>query len=247
MPDALRLAIGTFTRLPVAPPRLITRATAGQAMALAPAIGVVLALVCGLPLLLAGGLLRQLLLATICVALLAWVTRALHLDGLADTADALGSGRPADQALAIARRSDIGPFGVVALVLALLLQVIALAACADGMRGLLALIAAVLTSRVALTWSCIRAWPAARPDGLGATVAGSLPLVVPILWSVVLAILATAFLGIAGGIAAALGVAAAILVLVVCRRRLGGVTGDVLGAVIEVSMTVALVALALAN
>jgi adenosylcobinamide-GDP ribazoletransferase len=247
MPDALRLAVGTFTRIPVTPPRLITRTTAGQAMAMAPAIGVMLALVCGLPLLLGGTALQQVLLAALAIALLAWITRALHLDGLADTADALGSGRPADQALAIARRSDIGPFGVVVIVLALLLQVVALAACADARQGMLVLGTALLTSRVALTWSCIRAWPAARPDGLGATVAGSLPIVVPIIWSVMLAALSVIALGVAGAAAAALGLLSSIAVLVMCRRRLGGVTGDVLGAVIEVSMTVALVVLALAH
>lgn len=247
MPDALRLAIGTLTRLPVAPPRRITRTTAGQAMALAPLIGLLLALVCGLPLLLPVGGLQEPLVAALAVSLLAWATRALHLDGLADTADALGSGRPADQSLEIARRSDIGPFGVVVVVLSLLLQVLALAACAHDLRGLIALCAAVLTSRVALTWACIGAWPAARADGLGATVAGSLPVIVPVLWTLVLLACSTALLGLIGAAAASVGLLAAIGILLVCRRRLGGVTGDVLGAVIETSMTATLVLLALAN
>ena len=55
------------------------------------------------------------------------LTRGLHLDGLADTADGLGSGKPAEDALRIMKQSDIGPFGVITLVFALLAQVAALA------------------------------------------------------------------------------------------------------------------------
>ena len=61
------------------------------------------------------------------MAALALLTRGLHLDGLADLADGLGSGQPAATALDIMRRSDIGPFGTVTLVLVLLTQVAALA------------------------------------------------------------------------------------------------------------------------
>ena len=62
----------------------------------------------------------SLLGAVLAVALLALLTRCLHLDGLADTADGLGSGAPAARALEIMRQSDIGPFGVVALIFAVL-------------------------------------------------------------------------------------------------------------------------------
>ncbi|MYV40156.1 adenosylcobinamide-GDP ribazoletransferase, partial [Streptomyces sp. SID1328] len=68
-----------------------------------------------------------LLAAVASAAVPAALTRGLHLDGLADTADGLGSGKPAEQALAIMKRSDIGPFGVLTLVLTLLAQVAALA------------------------------------------------------------------------------------------------------------------------
>ena len=59
------------------------------------------------------------------------LSRAIHLDGLADTADGLGSGRPPADALAIMRQSDVGPFGVATLVLTLLIQVSALATLAS--------------------------------------------------------------------------------------------------------------------
>ncbi len=92
----------------------------------------------------------------------------LHLDGLADTADGLGSRRPADQALEI-RRSDAGPFGVATLVLVLLVQVCALASLPHG-RGAAGLVLAAVTGRVAVVLAT--GSPPARPSGFSALVAG---------------------------------------------------------------------------
>lgn len=208
-------------------------------------IGVLLGLLCGLPLLLDSTSSTALLLAGCSIALLAFLTRALHLDGLADTADALGSAKPAQQALEIARKSDIGPFGVTALVLNLLLQAFALAACVEFGRGFLALILAVTTARIALTWACTSLWPAARPDGLGAAVAGSVPIAVPITWTVLFCAAVYPALGVAGVVSAGLGLLAGGVLLIITKARLGGVTGDVFGSVIEGTTTVCLIALAL--
>jgi len=246
MPDGLRLALGTLTRLPVPAPRSVDRRTAGIAISLSPLVGLVLAVLCGLPLLLAGAsVLRLALLAVISLALLAWATRALHLDGLADTADALGSGRPAAAALEIARKSDIGPFGVLSLVFVLVADVIAIACQPSEGNAYLALVIAIVTGRVTLTVACTRTWPAARPDGLGAAVAGSVPALVAIAWCVLALAFSGWLAGADGVIGALLGLLAGIGVLLITRRRLGGVTGDVLGAAIEVSTAVTLVALAL--
>ncbi|MYR56245.1 adenosylcobinamide-GDP ribazoletransferase, partial [Streptomyces sp. SID625] len=67
-----------------------------------------------------------LLAAVVTAAVPAVLTRGLHLDGLADTADGLGSGKPAADALRIMKQSDIGPFGVITLLFVLLAQVAAL-------------------------------------------------------------------------------------------------------------------------
>lgn len=255
MPDSLRFAIGTLTRWPVSAPRRMDLSIAGAGIVLAPIIGALLGAVLG-------GLAAAvrdhtagssgLLLATLVIATLAYATRALHLDGLADTADALGSGKPAAQALEIARRSDIGPFGVVALVLVLLAQVVAYGGIVSGGDAILGLVITAGTARTALVFACTRGIPAARPDGLGAAVAGSVPRFA------CAAILATwlAFcLGLAAVLApdAMLAVAAAVLagllagvaLLAICVRRLGGMTGDVLGAVVELSFATSLVTLAL--
>jgi adenosylcobinamide-GDP ribazoletransferase len=245
MPDWIRLGIGTLTRLPVPAPRDTGRRTAGLAISAAPIIGAVLALVCGLPLLLPTEGPAGFVAAVLVIALLAWATRALHLDGLADTADALGSGRSGPAALEIARKSDIGPFGVVSLLFTLLLQAGSLAACASRGDGYAALLVAVVTSRVALTWACGRGVPAARPDGLGAAVAGTVPRIICAAWVIIATVAAYAVLGAAGASSVVVAIASAVIVLIVARRRLGGVTGDVLGAVIEVAATCALIVLAL--
>lgn len=246
MPDALRLAIGTLTRLPVPAPRQVDHRTAGQAMSLAPLVALVLAAICGLPLLITRDRPAiALLIAIASFALLAWATRALHLDGLADTADALGSGKPAAAALEIARKSDIGPFGVITLIFTLLLQIAAVASLPDAHDAYFAFVIAIVTSRVALTWACTRMWPAARPDGLGAVVASTVPLLVALTWTLMVIALAWAWIGIGGSLSVVLGLLAGIALLVIVRRRLGGITGDVLGATIEMTATTTLVVLAL--
>jgi len=237
---ALRLTVGTFTVFPVRVGAADSR-TAGQAMTLAPLVGVAVGGV-------AGGAAWVLLAAVLAVAVLALSSRALHLDGLADTADALGSGRPAEQALAVMKAPDIGPFGVVTLVLVLLAQIAAVAQLANPVVGLAA---AAATGRLAATWACRRGVPAARADGLGRWVAGSVGGAQLAGASVSTAVAAVGLAWVGGtGIGIALasvgaGVGAALLLLNRCVRRFGGITGDVLGALVETGTTVALVVLAL--
>src|SRR3954453_11429656 len=116
MTDALRLDFGTLTLRRVPPRRVIDRRVGGRAMTLAPLVGLLLGLVAaGLGALADLADFSPLVIAVLVVALLAVLTRAIHLDGLADTADGLGSGRHGDDALAVMSKSDIGPFGVVTL------------------------------------------------------------------------------------------------------------------------------------
>jgi len=209
MPNAFRLALGTFTRVPVPPPTSVNQSIAGQAIALAPFTAALLALICGIPLLFAYSDAPHALLAIFSVALLAWLTRGMHLDGLADVADGLGSNKPAALALEIARKSDIGPFGVITLVFALALQVCALTACLDHGQGFLAFALALLISRTALTWGCIKGWPAARSEGLGAMVAESTSVAVPIIWTALALVGSYLIFGVAGGAATAIPIKSA--------------------------------------
>lgn len=195
-----------------------------------------------------------LLAAVASAAVPAVLTRGLHLDGLADTADGLGSGKPAEDALRIMKQSDIGPFGVITLLFVLLGQVAALSQAYEGSwaRGALAAVVSATAGRLALTLAARTGVAAARPEGLGAVVAGTVPVRGALLAAVVVAVAAGgagALLGTYGVLgsvlAVLLGCGAAELLLRHCTRRLGGVTGDVFGALEETASTVALVAFCL--
>ena len=246
------MAIGTFTRLRVPPPSRVDREVAGIAMLLGPLVGVGLAVVGAAVLVVGEGLLgggvEPLLPAALALATVAWCTGGLHLDGLVDVADGLGSRRPREAALAIMRRSEAGPLGVLVLVFVVIVQVLALGRAMGAGFGVQALVLALVTGRVVMAAACVRQVPPARGDGLGATVAGSVP-VVGAAALVVGMVLVAGVLGAAdavGGVAPALlavvaGLAAGALVVARCVRRLGGVTGDVLGATGEVTATAVLV------
>ncbi|MBE1535120.1 adenosylcobinamide-GDP ribazoletransferase [Actinomadura algeriensis] len=246
----LRLAVTLLTVVPFPGEGRFDRGTARTAMLLAPCVGPVTGGAAALVLLAGGALgLSATLAAALAVAATAAVTRALHLDGLADLADGLGSRRPAGDALEIMKRSDIGPFGVVTLLLTLLIQVAALASAPDP--AVAALVAGV-AGRLALPWACRAAVPPARPGGLGALVAGTVPVRAALLVTAA-ALAAAAGAGAASGgtdgalfavAATGFGLGAALLTLRHVARRLGGVTGDVLGALVEIAGTGALIVLA---
>ncbi len=238
----LRLAITLLTAVPLpgTPEQAPGRRTAAAALYWAPVLGLVLgAAAAGVLLACREGHTGSLLAAVLAIVVLAALTRGLHLDGLADLADGLGSRRPPEQALEVMKRSDVGPYGVVTLVLALLVQVSALARADQLGRGLLAVVAATVAARLAVTLACRRGVPAARPSGLGALVAGT---VQPVLGT------ALALAAIGGAVAfgwiyaveIAAGLAVSVAVTALAVRRLGGITGDVLGAIVETTMAVCL-------
>ncbi|NMO53052.1 adenosylcobinamide-GDP ribazoletransferase [Actinoplanes sp. TBRC 11911] len=239
----LRLAVTTLTVLPIRGGR-IDRRTAAVAMTAAPAVGALLGLLLGgiawalrsadAPALVTGG---------VTVAAAALLTRGMHLDGLADTVDALGSYRRGAAALEIMKKPDIGPFGVAAIAVTLLIQAAAVAG-----LSVTAVVVAYAAGRLAITLTSRRGLPAARPEGLGAMVAETVP--VPVAAAVAILVAVAAAFAVPGrwwqGPAA---VAASALVVLVLTghavRRFGGITGDVLGAMTEVATTIALAGLSL--
>ncbi|WP_031093739.1 adenosylcobinamide-GDP ribazoletransferase [Streptomyces sp. NRRL S-15] len=259
----LRFAFGTLTALPVGVSRW-DRGTARAGMLCAPLAGLAVGLLAAVPgvLFLLGGS-GPLVAAVASAALPAALTRGLHLDGLADTADGLGSAKPAGDALRIMKQSDIGPFGVITLLFVLLAQVAALfelygRGWADGALGTVvaavtARLALAVTARLALTLAARRGVPSARPEGLGAAVAGTVPrrgAAAAVCAVLACCAAAGALLGGYGAglhqvLAVAAGLAAAQVMLRHCVRRFGGVTGDVFGALEETAGTVALLALSL--
>ena len=248
-------ALGMFTVVP-APPMALERDTAGRAVRWLPAVGLLLAFPAAAIMFAAeasgGSVPHRMLAATLAVAVLALLTGGLHLDGLADTADGLASRRPPDEALAIMRRGDTGPLGAATLILILLLQVTSLAVLPTGLPAAAALVLAAVTARVAVVQCTGAAFPAARPEGFGSLVAGGTPgqarLTTMITLLVAVIVTGDLFGGIrlAGlGLAAtSAGLLAGGLLCRTARARLGGVTGDVFGAVIEVATTATLIVLA---
>lgn len=240
--DAVRLAVTTFTVFPLRTGELDRRA-AGRAMAIAPAVGALLGGVIGLVVLGLREVLPAALAGVLGVGLAALLTRGLHLDGTADTVDALGSYRDRERALDIMKSPEVGPFGVVALVLVVLVQALSLA-----VLDPVAVVVAFAVGRLAATLGCVRGVAAARPAGLGAFVAGSVAPAVAVIASVVVGALAV--LAIPGRPwQGPLAVSAALLAVLALRhhvvRRLGGITGDVLGFLLEAATCVAMVGLTL--
>jgi adenosylcobinamide-GDP ribazoletransferase len=186
--------------------------------------------------------------AVLAVALLAALTRGLHLDGLADTADGLGPLRGRERALQVMRQGDVGPFGVVTLVLTLLLQVATGAALLAADGGWLAVWTAVLVARLAMARTGLPGVPTAEGSSLGRAVAGTVSLP----WLAGWLVAGAAAVGAAGWsvggpdaawhllVAALAGLLAAELVRARASARLGGVNGDVMGALGEGAATVVL-------
>lgn len=181
--------------------------------------------------------------AVLAVAVLALLTRGLHLDGLADTADGLGPLRGRERALQVMHQSDVGPFGVVTLVLTLLLQVACLAALLPQDGGWLVLWAAVVGARLVMGRTGLPGVAVAEGSSLGRTVAGTVSRAwlagAAALTGLAVAVAATALRGpghaavLVGALAA--GAVAAEALHRRARRRLGGTTGDVMGAMAEVA------------
>jgi adenosylcobinamide-GDP ribazoletransferase len=242
--DASRLAVGTLTVLPVGAVGEIDRTIAGRAMIFAPlAVVPLAALTAGVGWLSRLIGLPGLLVGLIMVGTIAAGTRALHLDGLADTVDGLGSAGSAERALAIMKRGDIGPMGVVALILAIGIQSVALGSVVDGPQGAIAAGLVLCCSRAALPVGCRRGIPAARKDGLGVAVAGSVPAVAAAaVWLAATAVLvgASAMLGQwwLGLIAGAIALGAVLILIALAVNRLGGITGDILGAAVEIAFLI---------
>lgn len=245
--DGLRMAMGTLTAVPVPPPSRIDRTVAGVAMLLAPVAGLVPGLAAAAVAWLAGAAgASPLLGAALAIGTVALATRGLHLDGLADTADGLTAAYDRERALDVMRRGNTGPAGAGALVLVLLVQVAALAQALEWF-GPAAAAVGVATGRAALMIGCARGVPAARPGGLGATVSGTVPRAAAVLGLALVAAAAGLLTGPYGAAGVAVAAIAVVVLLARAVQRLGGITGDVLGASVETATTAALITLAVAG
>ncbi len=242
--EEIRLAFGLLGRLPVG----TGRPSAGETVAASawawPLVGGVLAALAGAAGLLATALnLPAPLAAAVALSTLMLLTGALHEDGLADTADGLWGGATPERRLEIMKDSRIGTYGMLALLLVVLLRWSALAALAGAGGGALpaAMVVAGAVSR-ALMAAAMAGLANARSTGLSA-LAGR-PRSRTALHALALALaLALLLSGAAGLIAFLLAALAALAVAALANARIGGQTGDILGAIQQVGETVVLVGL----
>lgn len=241
-----RLAFGTLTVIPSGDVGEITQPVARTAMMLAP----LAALPVGAGVAAAAWLAQWAHLPSAAVGLLAVgsgavLTRGMHVDGLADMIDGLGGGWDRERALALMKTGDVGPMGVVGLIVVLGLQAASVAAVASH-----PLLLAVVWSLSRLACPALACGlPPARPGGMGAAMARSVS-------TAGLAAVAGAGTFILVGVAqldgrpwAGVAVALAMMTAVAwtagtARRVFGGITGDVFGAGIEFACAAGLLALA---
>ena len=236
--DAALAAVGFLTRVPVR--RALGAEDVSRGAVVFPLVGAGVGALSGVAVLVLYPSVPALAAAGVAVAVEVVITGAMHVDALADTADAAGA-QTREQALEIMRDSRIGSFGAAALVVDLLTRAAAIA----GLAGspVAALVAAGALSRAA-SLPLAAAMPYARAEGGPGSVltgrVGWTSAVVAVLVALVVAIGAS---GLDGLWAAAAAAGTALVLGLVFRRWLGGVTGDALGAVTELSGTVVLLVL----
>ncbi|TNE69026.1 MAG: adenosylcobinamide-GDP ribazoletransferase [Rhodobacteraceae bacterium] len=169
------------------------------------------------------------LIAGFALAALVIATGAMHEDGLADCADGFWGGFERARRLEIMRDSRIGAYGVIALILALLLRFTALSTLAHDDLIVTAMIASAMLSRAALPYLMVL-MPPARTDGLSVTT-GRPPRDAASLGAVVAFLLSWLVVGfVPTVVAASTIVGTAFLASRIATAKIGGQTGDVLGA-----------------
>jgi adenosylcobinamide-GDP ribazoletransferase len=227
----LKVALLFLTRLPVRVDGAVTMRDLAAAVYAFPLVGAVVGLLAGLAYTAAGWLgLPPLPSALIAIATMILTTGALHEDGLADTADGLGAGADRQRALAIMADSGIGSFGALALIFSVLARLIVLAPMWEARQITAALVTAAMCSRATMPVVMLLQ-PSAKADGLAAGAGRPEPIRVMI--GAFIAIAAAVSLLPPGAAVTGLLTAAMLSLLLAAwlGRRLGGCTGDTLGAV----------------
>lgn len=231
----LRIAFGLMTTLPVKLPDDWSPGDSGRAAVWFPLVGLVVGALTWLAW--KGAMLIFPPLVAGILALVAWValTGGLHLDGLADCCDALLVSVPTERRLEIMKDPHLGAFGVIGVTLVLLLKAATLATLTPTTSF------GILLAATLARWCILPAGllPTSRPGGLGADF--SLGVQPSFIYVGAVLPMALAFvLQVQGILSLLAGVGATLLVLRLARSRIGGVTGDVLGTIVEVVETVVL-------
>jgi len=225
----LAVAGAFLTRLPFKPTAPVAMADLGPAARAFPLIGLLIGAVGGGALWLGAQInLHPMACAIIGLAAAAWTSGALHEDGLADFADGLGA-RDRARRLEIMRDSRIGTFGVLALIFTVGLKATILAGFLGPGLSAVALLAAAAISRGAVPM-LMHSLTAARSDGLGRDAGRPGSATAGIAMGISLLIAFVCFNWQPAVLALLMAACAVVMVGWLAHRRLGGYTGDVLGA-----------------
>jgi cobalamin 5'-phosphate synthase/cobalamin synthase len=235
---SLAAAVSFLTRLPVG--RLVSFDAADVARSAGwfPLVGLLIGAICAAAAFLLRGHLPPALVAVIAIALDALLTGALHFDGLADTADGFGGGKDREHVLRIMRDHAIGSYGGTALALLVVFKAAAYSALLAGGRWLPAMLLTPAIGR----WSILlltAALPYARETTSVVREMGKSALI----WGTVILAAATGASRLwCAGAAAAAAILVSALFGLYCRHKIGGITGDTLGANVELCECAALAA-----
>lgn len=225
----LSIAFGLMTTLPIRLPDNWSAGDSGRAAVWYPFVGLVIGALTWLAW--RGAILVFPSLVAGVLALVVWVllTGGLHLDGLSDCCDGLFVSAPAERRLEIMKDPHVGAFGVIGLILVLLLKATSLSSL-PLTSGIGIMLAASL-ARWCLLFAALL--PQARVSGMGADFASGFQRSYILLGAIIPIGLAI-FMGIQGMLSTLVGVGAAGLILWLANSRIGGVTGDVFGMIVEV-------------
>lgn len=225
------VALQFLTRIPVNLKQQSTEKQIAQSLLFYPLVGLLIGLVLySLNIMLSetNDMLRAILILIVWVV----ITGALHLDGLADSADALVGGfGDKEKTLLIMKDPYCGPVGVVTLVLVLLLKFTVIYSITSEMSFLLIL--APCLARASILWSFITT-PYVRNNGLGSAMEKYFPRQFSFFILIVISSFILLYFGWAGGVLLASIFSIIYLLKRIFMQRIGGMTGDTLGAQIEI-------------
>jgi len=229
----LRLALSFLTIIPSGVKEEIGEASFAKSVKYFPVIGFAIGLLLAGLYAVISTRLEGLASSAIVITALIIVTRALHLDGLADTFDGIFGGKDKEQKLAIMKDSRIGSFGMVSIMAVIGLKILLLSSISSVYK-----LEAIITFPVLGRWSAcyaVSTQPYARKSkGLGSLFLGANKIDLFIA-SIIAFVIAAIFLGYAAILAAVVALVFAIAYSRFIKSEIGGMTGDTLGALIELT------------
>jgi len=239
---AFIIALQFLTCIPLNPGMKVNEEEVGRSMLYFPLVGLCMGACLALARIPLAALLPQSMADGMIIALLAALSGAIHLDGLADTADGIAGGKDREDRLRIMKDPRVGAIGVVCVVMVIMLKYVALMAMPMHLKSSALLLVPVI-GRWAQLLVAYRADYAGLTRGIGFTFTRQVTLPVVLCTSLLVGAFAYYLFSLKGAVVAVASLAACLAYTAYFRRTLGGVTGDVLGAATELAETAALIML----